>query len=143
MRDSTRANPKKRPFANQKEERTMADYQTLLVDKKDGVTTITLNRPEKRNAMSPQLHREMYDCLNDLRYDKDTRVIIITGAGESFCAGQDLKQYFIEMDSQPLILAITGCGILRRISLQDAATGDRQDQRLGFWRRLHGCHRLR
>src|SRR6185295_6971007 len=80
---------------------TMANYQTLLVDKKDGVTTVTLNRPEKRNAMSPQLHREMYDCLNDLRYDKDTRVIIITGAGESFCAGQDLKQYFIEMDSQP------------------------------------------
>ena len=79
----------------------MADYQTLLVDNKDGVTTVTLNRPEKRNAMSPQLHREMYDCLTNLRYDKDTRVIIITGAGESFCAGQDLKQYFIEMDSQP------------------------------------------
>ena len=72
----------------------MADYQTLLVDKKDGVTTITLNRPEKRNAMSPQLHREMYDCLTDLRYDKDTRVIIITGAGESFCAGQDLEAVF-------------------------------------------------
>ena len=79
----------------------MASYQTLVVDNKDGVTTVTLNRPEKRNAMSPQLHREMYDCLNDLRYDKDTRVIIITGAGDSFCAGQDLKQFFIEMDSQP------------------------------------------
>ena len=79
----------------------MVEYQTLLVNKNDGVTTITLNRPEKRNAMSPQLHREMYDCLNDLRYDKETRAIIITGAGESFCAGQDLKQYFIEMDSQP------------------------------------------
>ena len=79
----------------------MADYQTLLVNKNDGVTTITFNRPEKRNAMSPQLHREMYDLLNDLRYDKQTRVIIITGAGESFCAGQDLKQYVIEMDSQP------------------------------------------
>ena len=51
--------------------------------------------------MSPQLHRDMYDCLTELRYDKDTRVIVITGAGESFCAGQDLKQYFIEMDSQP------------------------------------------
>ena len=74
----------------------MAEYQTLLVDKNDGVTTITLNRPEKRNAMSPQLHRDMYDLLTDLRYDKDTRVIVITGAGESFCAGQDLKQYFIE-----------------------------------------------
>ena len=34
----------------------MANYQTLLVDNNDGVTTITLNRPEKRNAMSPQLH---------------------------------------------------------------------------------------
>ena len=79
----------------------MATYQTLLVDKKEGITTITLNRPEKRNAMSPQLHREMYDCLTDLKYDKETRVIVITGAGESFCAGQDLKQYFIEMDSQP------------------------------------------
>src|SRR5438046_10663036 len=79
----------------------MADCHTLRVNKDNGVTTITLNRPEKRNAMSPQLHREMYDCLTDLRYDKDTRVIIITGAGESFCAGQDLKQYFIEMDSQP------------------------------------------
>jgi trans-feruloyl-CoA hydratase/vanillin synthase len=79
----------------------MAEYQTLLVDKDNGVTTITFNRPEKRNAMSPQLHREMYDLLNELRYDKETRVIVITGAGESFCAGQDLKQYFIEMDSQP------------------------------------------
>src|SRR3970040_3162727 len=78
----------------------MAEYQTLLVDKDNGVTTITFNRPEKRNARIPQLHREMYDLLNDLRYDKETRVIVITGAGESFCAGQDLKQYFIEMDSQ-------------------------------------------
>ena len=70
----------------------MANYQTLLVDNKDGVTTVTLNRPEKRNAMSPQLHREMFDLLTDLRYDEETRVIVLTGAGENFCAGQDLKQ---------------------------------------------------
>ena len=76
-------------------------YETVLVKKEGGLTTVTLNRPEKRNAMSPQLHRDMYDLLNDLRYDKETRVIVITGAGESFCAGQDLKQYFLEMDSQP------------------------------------------
>jgi trans-feruloyl-CoA hydratase/vanillin synthase len=78
-----------------------ASYQTVLVKKEDGLTTITLNRPEKRNAMSPQLHKDMYNVLNEIRYDKDTRVIILTGAGESFCAGQDLKQYFLEMDSQP------------------------------------------
>ena len=78
-----------------------ASYQTILVKKENGLTTITFNRPDKRNAMSPQLHRDMYQVLNELRYDKDTRVIVLTGAGESFCAGQDLKQYFMEMDSQP------------------------------------------
>jgi trans-feruloyl-CoA hydratase/vanillin synthase len=76
-------------------------YETILVSKENGVTTVTLNRPEKRNAMCPQLHRDMFQALTELRYDKDTRVIVITGAGESFCAGQDLKQYFVEMDSQP------------------------------------------
>jgi trans-feruloyl-CoA hydratase/vanillin synthase len=75
--------------------------QTLLVSKQDGITTIAFNRPEKRNAMSPQLHREMYQLLNELRYDKETRVIVLTGTGENFCAGQDLKQYGLEMASQP------------------------------------------
>jgi trans-feruloyl-CoA hydratase/vanillin synthase len=77
------------------------NYETILVNKENGLTTITFNRPEQRNAMSPQLHREMYQLLSELRYDKDTRVIILTGAGPSFCAGQDLKQYFLAMDSQP------------------------------------------
>src|SRR4029450_12072122 len=77
------------------------NYQTLLVTKAGSVTTIAFNRPEKRNAMSPQLHREMFDLLTDLRYDKETRVIVLTGAGEDFCAGQDLKQYSLEMESQP------------------------------------------
>ena len=77
------------------------NLQTLLVSKDAGITTITFNRPEKRNAMSPQLHREMYQLLNELRYDKDTRVVVLTGAGDNFCAGQDLKQYGLEMESQP------------------------------------------
>ena len=76
-------------------------YQTLLVSREAGITTITFNRPEKRNAMSPQLHREMYQLLSELRYDQETKVVIITGAGENFCAGQDLKQYGLEMESQP------------------------------------------
>lgn len=77
------------------------NYQTLLVTKAAGITTIMFNRPEKRNAMSPQLHREMYQLLTELRYDQETKVVIITGAGENFCAGQDLKQYGLEMESQP------------------------------------------
>lgn len=77
------------------------NYETLLVTKDGGITTIAFNRPEKRNAMSPQLHNEMFQLLTDLRYEKETRVIVLTGAGEHFCAGQDLKQYSLEMESQP------------------------------------------
>jgi trans-feruloyl-CoA hydratase/vanillin synthase len=77
------------------------NYETLLVTQNGGVTTIIFNRPEKRNAMSPQLHREMFELLTDLRYDKETRVIVLTGAGENFCAGQDLKQYALELESLP------------------------------------------
>ena len=76
-------------------------FETLLVHKDAGVTTVTFNRPEKRNAMSPQLHRDMYQLLTEMRYDKETRVVILTGAGDNFCAGQDLKQYGLEMESQP------------------------------------------
>lgn len=77
------------------------NYDTLLVTRNEGITTIAFNRPEKRNAMSPQLHNEMFQLLTDLRYDKDTRVIVLTGAGDHFCAGQDLKQYSLEMENQP------------------------------------------
>ena len=70
------------------------EYQTILVEKANGVTTVKFNRPEKRNAMSPQLHRDMFDVLSDLEFDDETEVLIITGVGDAFCAGQDLKEYF-------------------------------------------------
>ena len=77
------------------------NYETILAQTENSVTTITLNRPEKRNAMSPQMHRDMSALLAELRYDDETRVIVITGAGESFCAGQDLNEYFTELDKAP------------------------------------------
>jgi trans-feruloyl-CoA hydratase/vanillin synthase len=75
----------------------MSHYQTILIEKNEGITTIRLNRPEKRNAMNPQMHRDMFDALSELEFDPETRLLVITGAGESFCAGQDLKQYFYEL----------------------------------------------
>jgi feruloyl-CoA hydratase/lyase len=83
------------------DEHMATHYETLLVTKENGITTIAFNRPEKRNAMSPQLHNEMFELLTDLRYDPHTRVIVLTGTGENFCAGQDLKQYSLDMESQP------------------------------------------
>jgi trans-feruloyl-CoA hydratase/vanillin synthase len=72
-------------------------YQTLLVDIRDKVATITLNRPDKRNAMNPQLHVEMAELLEKLRYDTGVAVLVITGAGEHFCAGMDLKEFFHDL----------------------------------------------
>ena len=46
-------------------------YKTILVENADGITTVTLNRPEKRNAMSPQLHMDMWDVLNRLEASLD------------------------------------------------------------------------
>jgi trans-feruloyl-CoA hydratase/vanillin synthase len=76
-------------------------YNTILVEKTNGITWVIFNRPEKRNAMSPQLHYDMDEVLSELATDPDTKVLIITGAGESFSAGQDLKLYFRETANDP------------------------------------------
>ena len=74
----------------------MANYETILIERRDNIATITFNRPHKRNAMNPKLHQEMVEILTQLRFDKDLRVLILTGAGESFSAGEDLKEFFYE-----------------------------------------------
>ena len=61
-----------------------------------------MNRPEKRNAMSPQLHFDMEDALARLEVDPDAKVVVITGAGGYFSAGQDLKTFFRELENDPL-----------------------------------------
>lgn len=76
-------------------------YQTVKVEKQDGMTWVILNRPEKRNAMNPQLHFDMLEALSELETDKETKVMILTGAGSSWCAGQDLKEYFRALDNNP------------------------------------------
>ena len=80
-------------------------YETIAVTVGEGedagVATVTLDRPAKRNAMSPALHREMTDALERLRYDPAVRVVVITGAGEAFCAGMDLKEFFAELAGDP------------------------------------------
>ena len=69
-------------------------YEHLIYDKTGARVTITLNRPEKKNAMSPDLHYEMDDALGRLETDPDAKVIVIMGAGGNFSAGQDLKKFF-------------------------------------------------
>ena len=76
-------------------------YETVLVEVDDGIATITLNRPEKKNAMNPRMHEEMTEILEKLRYDDAVRVLIFTGSGNSFCAGMDIKEFFVALKDQP------------------------------------------
>ena len=63
----------------------------LLYEKRDGIATITLNRPERRNAFSPESIIRLAEAWIDYRDDDDMRVAILTGAGDkAFCAGGDL-----------------------------------------------------
>ena len=80
---------------------TTKKYDTVLIEKQDGITWLIMNRPEKRNAMSPQMHIEMDDALTELAVDSRTEVLVLTGAGEAFCAGQDIKLYFRANDDAP------------------------------------------
>jgi trans-feruloyl-CoA hydratase/vanillin synthase len=78
------------------------DYQNVKVEIRDGIAWVILNRPEKRNAMNPKLHFEMDNALEQLEFDDAAKVIVITGAGGNFSAGQDLKEFFRELDTNPV-----------------------------------------
>lgn len=80
---------------------TEKKYETILIEKDKGITWVIFNRPDKRNAMSPQLHLDMDDALEDLAVDPETQVLVITGAGKAFCAGQDIKLYFRGTQDNP------------------------------------------
>ena len=66
-------------------------YETILVDVDDGVATLTLNRPEVRNAINIQMEKKLLEALGDLEADENVRAIVVTGAGRAFCAGWDLS----------------------------------------------------
>lgn len=73
----------------------------VLVELDEGIAWVTLNRPEKRNAMSPALNDEMVRVLDALEIDDRVGVVVITGAGNSFSAGMDLKEFFRDLDPLP------------------------------------------
>ncbi len=79
-------------------------WKTVRVEVEEGIGWVVMNRPEKRNAMNPTMNREMRDVLETLELDEDVKVLVLTGAGESWTAGMDLKEYFREVDQAPEIV---------------------------------------
>lgn len=70
----------------------MANYETIRCDQSAAVLTITLNRPDRYNAFTEAMHRELGDALQFAGRDASVRAVILTGAGKAFCSGQDLKE---------------------------------------------------
>ncbi len=69
----------------------MPDYKSILCEREDGIVTLTLNRPAKRNPIGPQNLGELVHALDAAKADAECRVVIITGAGKAFSAGGDLS----------------------------------------------------
>ena len=94
-------------------------YQCILFEVKDGVARLTLNRPDRLNSFNVDMHTEVRDVLGRVRDDAECRVLVLTGAGRGFCAGQDLSDRAvspaggatdlgesIELRYKPLVLAL-------------------------------------
>jgi 2-(1,2-epoxy-1,2-dihydrophenyl)acetyl-CoA isomerase len=94
-------------------------YQNILFDLQEGIARLTLNRPDKLNSFTVAMHTELRDALNRIQADPSVRVLVLTGAGRGFCAGQDLADLsgkpaseatslgdIIEQYYSPLVLAL-------------------------------------
>ena len=85
----------------------------------DGIVWVSFDRAEKRNCMSPTLNREMMQVLDEYEYAEDVGVLVLTGDGDAWSAGMDLKEYFRETEAK-------GLGAVRQSQMEA----------YGWWRRL-------
>ena len=74
-------------------------YETITLEKRDGIARITLNRPEAYNALNLQMGRDLRNALNDVDLDDSVRVVLLTGEGKAFCAGGDVAEFHAEGDA--------------------------------------------
>ena len=77
------------------------DYHHILFERCDGIARITLNRPDKLNSFNVAMHKELRHALAGLNADSNLRVLVLTGAGRAFCAGQDLADRSVAPDGAP------------------------------------------
>lgn len=100
----------------------------VLTEIKDGILTIRMNRPDKKNALSLAMYDAMAQALHDAENNPDVRVVVITGAGDSFCAGNDLNDFLanppkdenspvlkflkaLSETKQPVVAAVNGVAV--------------------------------
>jgi 2-(1,2-epoxy-1,2-dihydrophenyl)acetyl-CoA isomerase len=80
---------------------------SVLVSVEAGVQTLTLNRPEKLNAFSPEMHKELRHALEQALEDRAIGAVLLTGAGRGFCSGQDLSERNVAPGAAPIDLSVS------------------------------------
>jgi len=79
----------------------------ILVSRDAGVLSLTLNRPDKLNAFSPEMHRLLREALEEAHDEAGVRAVLLTGSGRGFCAGQDLSERNVGADAAPIDLSVS------------------------------------
>ena len=97
----------------------LSENGVVAFDVADGIAWVRFNRPEKRNAMSPRLNRDMLQVLEQLEFRDDVGVLVLSGEGSAWTAGMDLQEYFRETEAEGL-----------------GGTRKAQRESYGWWRRL-------
>ena len=105
-----------------------AEEDTVAFTVEDGIAWVKFNRPEKRNCMSPKLNRQMKKVLEELEFREDVKVLVLTGEGDAWTAGMDLKEYFRETEAQGL----QGTRGAQRDGQADAARATRDEKRFAL-----------
>jgi 2-(1,2-epoxy-1,2-dihydrophenyl)acetyl-CoA isomerase len=111
-------------------------FETISLDKTEGVAKLTLNRPDKMNSLNVQMHQEIREALDHIASDGITRCLLLTGNGKGFCAGQDLSDRTVAADDarpdlgvsveknyNPLIRRLTGLNMPVICALNGVAAG--------------------
>jgi len=82
----------------------LPNYESIILEQSDGIARVTLNRPDRLNSFTAQMHQELRRVLAEV---SDVRVVILTGAGRGFCAGQDLNDRAVAAGDHPVDLGVT------------------------------------
>jgi len=91
----------------------------VLIEKSEGIATVTLNRPQAMNALSRELRSAVVKAFDDLRRDAATAVVILTGAGRAFCAGLDLKELGTVASPSEAEAAVAGADVVKALTTFD------------------------
>lgn len=101
------------------------DFETIILKKEEHIATITLNRPERMNAVNPQMERDLVAALEDVAQDGDVRVVVIAGSGRAFCSGADVGGLSGGGDEGGLFALTLGLGECLYLGWGEEATGGR------------------